>query len=316
MIAPTLARRLFGANISPALGRAAWLCVGLLAGGCNQAPPNATQEGVAASGGAPRPATMADVPPRADVPPQADPHGDQVHEHVPGAHGGVIASLGRNSYHVEAVVETGGVLRLYTLGADETRVQEVETQTLKGFVKAEGAAAAQAFELQPEPQEGDAPDTTSLFVGRLPAEVEGLPLEVTIPSIRIAGERFRIGFSTATDHAAHGDDDMPAKVADDAERELYLTPAGLYTAADVAANGNRTASEKFRSFRAKHDMNPQSGDQVCPITMTKANPECTWIVGGKEYSFCCPPCVDEFVAWAKNPETADKVRNPEDYVKP
>ena len=58
--------------------------------------------------------------------------------------------------------------------------------------------------------------------------------------------------------------------------------------------------------------NPKPGDKICPITDTKANPKCTWIVGGKTYQFCCPPCIDEFVRLAK--ENPDKVKDPEEYV--
>ena len=48
--------------------------------------------------------------------------GEEEHAHVPGAHGGIIVSLGRDSYHVEAVFEKGGLLHLYMLGSDETVV--------------------------------------------------------------------------------------------------------------------------------------------------------------------------------------------------
>jgi YHS domain-containing protein len=100
---------------------------------------------------------------------------------------------------------------------------------------------------------------------------------------------------------------------DDVEKELYLTPGGRYTASDIAANGNVTASQKFKSFRSKHDMNPKAGDRICPVTETKANPECTWIIDGKSYQFCCPPCVDEFVKLAK--ASSDALATPESYVK-
>jgi predicted extracellular nuclease len=239
--------------------------------------------------------------------------GDDEHGHVAGAHGGIIASLGRDSYHVEAVFEKGGVLRLYVLGADESRIQEVERQALKAYVKAADATESHSFEFKPEPQEGDTEGKTSVFVGTLPADLAGGELDVTVPSMKIAGERFRLGFTSAPQ--VHGDDDMPAKVSDDAERELYLTAAGVYTEADVQANGNQTASEKFKGFRAKHDMKPKPGDKICPVTMTKANPACTWIIAGKEYEFCCPPCVDEFVSWAKDPELAKDILPPEEYVK-
>src|SRR5262245_6972704 len=52
------------------------------------------------------------------------------HAHKPSAHGGIVVSIGRDSYHAEAVFEKGGTLRLYMLGQDETKVLEVESQTL------------------------------------------------------------------------------------------------------------------------------------------------------------------------------------------
>ena len=50
----------------------------------------------------------------------------------------------------------------------------------------------------------------------------------------------------------------------------------------------------------------------CPVTFTKANPKIEWIVGGKKYLFCCPPCVDEFVRWAK--VEPDQIKMPEEYI--
>jgi YHS domain-containing protein len=105
---------------------------------------------------------------------------------------------------------------------------------------------------------------------------------------------------------------MPGKVTDAEEQRLYLEPDGLYTEEDIAANGNRTASEAFVNFKARHDFNPQPGDAICPVTRTKANPECQWIIGGQAYQFCCPPCVDEFVILAKS--DPEKIRPPEAYV--
>jgi hypothetical protein len=116
---------------------------------------------------------------------------DSEHGHKAGAHGGIMVSLGRDSYHVEAVVESDGTIRLYTLGKDETRVIDVESQSLKGFVKAEGDADSKSIAFEPSPQDGDAENKTSLFVGKLPSELIGRKLDVTIPNIRIAGERFR-----------------------------------------------------------------------------------------------------------------------------
>lgn len=237
---------------------------------------------------------------------------DTEHGHKPGSHGGIMVSLGRDSYHVEAVVESDGTIRLYTLGKDESRVIDVESQSLKGFVKAEGDADSKSIAFEPSPQDGDAENKTSLFVGKLPSELIGRKLDVTIPNIRIAGERFRLGFQSGQE--SHGDSPaMPDKLADDAERDLYLTPGGRYTAADVAANGNVTASQKFKGIKSAHDMNPKSGDRICPITETKANPKFTWIIDGKPYQFCCPPCVDEFLKTAK--ASNDPLPDPNSFVK-
>ena len=241
---------------------------------------------------------------------QPQPH-EEEHAHKPGAHGGIIVAIGRDSYHAEAVFEKNGVLRLCILGQDEGRVQEVESQELTGYVKPAGGGESIPIAFKPEPQAGDSAGKTSQFVANLPAEVSGRPVEVTIPSLRIGTERFRLGFSSVVEE--HGHDVMPAKVADAEEVKLYLTPGGLYTEADIKANGNVTAAEKFKGFMAKHDLKPKRGDKICPVTLTKANPQCTWIIGGKKYEFCCPPCVDEFVALAKsNPELLKK---PEDFVK-
>lgn len=110
-----------------------------------------------------------------------------------------------------------------------------------------------------------------------------------------------------------GDDAMPAGVDADEERALYLTPGGIYTEADIRANGSMTASDKYRGKMAKHDMKPKTGDKICPITMTKANPKFTWIIGGKTYEFCCPPCIDEYVLLAKT--SPKEVLDPSEYVK-
>ncbi len=106
---------------------------------------------------------------------------------------------------------------------------------------------------------------------------------------------------------------MPQKVEDEAERQLYLTPGGAYSEEDIAANDGATPSMKFAGFRAAHDFNPQPGDPICPITRTKANPDCTWVIAGQEYAFCCPPCIDEFVQWAK--DEPDRVEPPEAYIR-
>ena len=237
------------------------------------------------------------------------PNAGEDHGHKKSAHGGIIVSIGSDSYHAEAVFEKGGFLRLYMLGKDESKVLEIEAQPLTAYAKPEGGTEATSFILRPEPQSGDKQGMTSQFVGHLPKELVGKGLEVTIPSIRIAGERFRVGFSSVP----HKEDMPTSDLSLDEEKKLYLTPGGIYTQADIQANGNQIASVKFKNFRPKHDLKPKVGDKICPVTLTKANPACAWIVAGNTYEFCCPPCVEEFVKLAK--ENPSEVKQPGDYVK-
>ena len=50
--------------------------------------------------------------------------------------------IGSDSYHAEAVIEKDGQFRLLTLGADETRIQEVDVQSMKAYIKATGETEA------------------------------------------------------------------------------------------------------------------------------------------------------------------------------
>lgn len=236
------------------------------------------------------------------------------HAHAPGAHGGTIVPIGRESYHAEVVFENGGKVRLFTLGADESKVQEVDAQTVVAYAKAVGGSDSTQIELKPEALADDAEGKTSQFVAQLPEALIGQQVEVTIPSLRIGGERFRLGFSSPQGaHDEHADEAMPEKTTDAEEASLYLTAGGLYTEADIIANGKMTASQRFKGVKAAHDLNPKPGEKICPITLTKANPKFTWVVAGKPYEFCCPPCVDEFVRIAK--ETPDEIKSPDSYVR-
>jgi hypothetical protein len=233
----------------------------------------------------------------------------ETHAHLPGEHGGLIVSIGHDQYHAEPVFGADGSLRLYTLGPDESQVLEVERQTITAYVTKESQFQAALVELKPAPQRDDAPDKTSVFAGRLPEELQKSALTVVIPNIRIAQTRFRFSFHSGDE----GGSQMPQTLTSSRARDLFLTPKGLYTAADIAANGSTTAAEKYHGFHSTHDFNPQPGDSICPVTHTKANPNCTWIVGGKKYLFCCPPCIDEFVKLAR--EAPEKIKSPAEYVK-
>jgi YHS domain-containing protein len=235
---------------------------------------------------------------------------DLDHEHLPGAHGGTIVPLGADSYHAEALLEQDGTLRLFMLGKDESRIQEVDVQSINAFVKQDDAVESKNIELTAQPQSGDSEGKTSQFVGKVPAELLGKSIRVTIPNLAIAGERFRVAFELRA-HEDHGKMGIPAVAGE--EETLYLTPGGKYTAADIEANGKTIPSIKFKGIRSNHDDHPVAGDKICPISKTKANDQFAWVIDGKSYTFCCPPCIDEFLRSAK--EQPDQLKAPESYIK-
>ena len=237
---------------------------------------------------------------------------DEAHGHKPGAHGGTLISLGADSYHAEAVFAKNGAVRLYTLGKDEARIQEIEVQELVGYVTVAGSTeGAVEMKFAAEPQKGDSAGKTSLFVGQLPEAIVGKTVRVTINNIRIGSERFRIAFSN--ENAAHDADPMPEGANGEDAKALHLTPGGKYTAADIKANGNTSPAAKFKGIKSDHNAKPKPGDKTCPISMTLANPKFTWVVGGKTYEFCCVPCIDEFVQLAKT--KPNEIKDPSEYVK-
>jgi YHS domain-containing protein len=243
---------------------------------------------------------------------KAPPAKAEEHGHKPGTHGGILVSLGADSYHAEAVFTKNGVIRLYMLGKDEARIQEVEVQELVGFVTAVGSTdAAEEVKFTAEPQKGDSPGKTSLFVGKLPPALVGKTVQVTINNIQVGTDRFRIAFSNES--AAHDESAMPVKKTTEEEAKLFLTPGGKYTAADIAVNGKTIPAVKYNGIRPTHDSHPKPGQKICPISETVSNPKFTWVIGGKTYEFCCIPCIEEFVAKAK--EKPDQVKDPSEYVK-
>ena len=106
---------------------------------------------------------------------------------------------------------------------------------------------------------------------------------------------------------------MPAKLGSAKEQRTFFAPGGMYTAADITANGNSVPSIEYSDLDIEHDDHPKVGEKICPISKTKANPKLTWTVGGKSYEFCCTPCVQEFVIKAK--EKPGEILDPAAYVK-
>lgn len=234
------------------------------------------------------------------------------HPHAAGSHGGVIVPLGRDHYHAEIVFTTDGGIRIFLRGQDETKIVDVPVQDVQMYLRGPTSRTSQAVVLKPDPQPGDPPGRTSTFVAALPADLREQTVIGSVTEIRFDNERYGFRFAVEAKLGEH-EQDMPTKVTDDAEKSLYLKPAGKYSAADIKANGSVTASQKYRGFLSAHDRNPKSGEAICPVTQTKANAKCTWVVDGKTYAFCCPPCIDEFVRLAK--ETPEKIREPQAYVK-
>jgi YHS domain-containing protein len=245
-------------------------------------------------------------PPPAVPPTPATSHDDHAKA---SARGGVIAEIGEVA-HAEAVFEADGTVRLYLLGKDAKAVIEIDAKPFEAFATPDGSRSAVRFEFTPLPQPGDAAGKSSLFVGQLPAVAVGKPVGVSVPNLRVGVDRYRVGFHSpeGSSHEA-----MPAKRPEDEADKLFTTAGGLYTDADIKANGTRTPGEKYKGIRAKHDTEPKPGDKICPISETLANPQFTWVIGGKTYEFCCTPCIEEFVAAAK--EKPSTVQPPDSYRK-
>lgn len=238
---------------------------------------------------------------------QVAPAVTEAHQHALDARAGEFVALGGDRYHVEVLFTSDGMLKLYTLQRDARQPLQVPMQTLTAYLTPDGSLEAWEVLLNPRPQQGDPPGGTSRFGGTLPEAIAGQPLRVSIPGLAIGRQRFHLAFGRRAASAQ-----MPLPVGAEEERELYLTAGGKYTVDDIAANGRAVPSQVFRGFQARHDHDPQPGDQLCPISRTKANPQCRWVVGSRAYEFCCPPCIDEFVRLAK--EQPEKALPPEDYV--
>lgn len=217
------------------------------------------------------------------------------HPHRATGRGGVIVALGQNRHHVELVLGVDRALTLYTLGADERDLHDIPIQSIPAEVFGTDATAVDV-RFEPWPQTGDPPRRTSRFRAEIPASLTCRPMAVAA-LLTIDGNRYRPRFTLP-----HVEPAMPIAATGDSERELYLIPAGRYTRADIAANGSVVPSKRFQGFQARHDVNPSPGDPLCPITRTKAHPACSWVIDGRTYLFCCPPCIDEFVRLAKRSE--------------
>jgi hypothetical protein len=226
------------------------------------------------------------------------------HAHPPGPHGGTVVALRGEGghYHAEGVVDGDGVLTVYTLAEDPGRPEQVEAQLLSARVRPEGAAEERTVEMMPLPRLSDDEGKTSRFAALLPDDLHQSKLSVSVAEIVVAGARFSLDL-VVDGTAAHPDRD-----GDD----LFVTPRGKYTDEDIRANGRRTAAGKYAGFTTSHELRPRPGEMSCPVSRARASAVCTWVVAGRTYEFCCPPCIAEFLHRAK--EQPQSVKEPEAYV--
>ncbi|MBX7106164.1 MAG: hypothetical protein K1X57_18940 [Gemmataceae bacterium] len=214
---------------------------------------------------------------------------------------------GATHYHIEFVVETTGRVRVYPLDESATRPLSVDAQPL--VLSVEGPSGDPTPVMLRPVTEEELPGTTTQFVGRLPARAIVGRLAVRFNEFKVRGERYRFEFVW---NSPVGEEALLAAYSDE-QRRIFLTPSGKYLDSDIRDNGGISANAKFATITPTHDHSPQPGDRVCPVSGFKAEAVFTWVVGGDRYTFCCQPCIDEFVLLAK--ERPDEVRPADRYVR-
>lgn len=251
-----------------------------------------------------KPATQPTAP--APTAPAADKHDHP----VTGPHGGPLAEWGDHQFHAEFTVdhETGTAV-VYVLDRNATAAVPIAAKQLTLSLKLNEPTT---LTLAPKPQPGDPAGKASAFEGRHEALRTIRRLTGTVGG-QFDGSRYSGAFA----QAAHGDDQHAEPKTPTGptprETELFLTPGGIYTQADVEKNGRAVPSVKFAGASFEHADDLKPGDRVCPITVNKADDNCKWWVNGKEYTFCCPPCLEKFVKQAK--QTPEKIKEPGEYIK-
>ncbi len=231
------------------------------------------------------------------------------HDHATiGPRGGPLAEWGDHQFHVEFTVdhETGTAV-VYILDANAKAAVPIAAGQLTLSLK---LSEPTTLALTPKPQPGDPAGKASAFEGRHDALRTMRRLAGTVGG-QFDGARYSGSFEQAA-HADHkGEPKSPAGPTP-RETELFLTPGGIYTQADIAKNGGAVPSVKFAGVAFEHDDDLKPGDRICPVTVNKADDKCKWWVNGKEYTFCCPPCLEKFVKQAK--QSPEKIKEPGEYI--
>ncbi|MFO0809021.1 MAG: hypothetical protein U0746_10385 [Gemmataceae bacterium] len=221
------------------------------------------------------------------------PFGD--HGHAAGTHGGTLHTLDGGSLHLHAEVVVGptGALQIYPLGETPADAMAFGGKTVLAEFRADDDPEPSAVVLHPDSDAIGVP--APRLVGKLPGERLGRQMRLDVAGLVIQGESYALHFGWKGELPAA---EVSRLVAEE-QRDIYLRPAGRYTDDDIAANGRATASEKFRGLKASHGRHDAKGDMLCPTARLPADRRFEWVVDGRRLHFCCPQCIDEFVAAAK-----------------
>jgi YHS domain-containing protein len=227
------------------------------------------------------------------------------HGHEVGPHGGPLVEWGEGEFHAEFTVDHNTrEATIYILGADAKQPKPITTDKVLLSIK----QPLMQLELKPLPHAGESDGLSSRYVARHDVFATERSFAGSISAV-VNGKPYIGDFQEKEHEGGHG----TGASVDAKEAALFLTPGGVYTDADIKANGGVVPSIKYKNFKSAHDFKPKRGDKICPITLTKANDKLTWVVNGKTYEFCCPPCLEEFVQMAK--ERPTELKDPAQYVK-
>ncbi len=226
--------------------------------------------------------------------------------HEAGPHGGTIVEFGK--YHGEFCMDHKKKQATYYIY--DGKIKNLVPLAVESFTLSIKSPAF-TVELKAEPEATDPKGKSSKFVGTHENFGKEQPFEGTV-SGKIDGKPYSGDFKEE-EHADHKKSVGPESKGESKEASIYLKPGGIYTEADIKANGNTTVSAKYKGLKVSHDIKPMTGDKLCPVTLTKSNEKLTWVIGGKSYEFCCPPCVEEFVELAKS--NPGEIKAPESYIK-